>query len=100
MQASTLCAQVARRLGEPLSSVRRRGFQPLRPIKRGAGPTLSAVVCPFCGGQVLVAPNEPIVDAECRGCDTAFTADAGDVFAVLLADAELPKVRRFPHEVW
>jgi hypothetical protein len=100
MYIPTLCAQVARRLGEPLRSVRRRGFQPLRPTKRGSGPTLSAVGCPFCGGQVLVAPKGPTVEAECHGCDTAFTADRGDVFEVSLADAERPKVRRFLHEVW
>ena len=49
---------------------------------------------------MLVAPKGPTVDAECRGCDTAFTADRSDVFEVSLADAERPKVRRFLHEVW
>ena len=100
MYPQTLCAEIARRTGEPLRSIERRGFQPLRPKKKFAGPTLSAVTCPFCGQQVLVAPNSDLVDAECRGCDTAFLADAADVYQVTLAAAERPQPRRLLHENW
>jgi len=96
----TLCAQVARRLGEPERLVARHGFQPLRRMKKSAGAALSAVNCPFCGGQVLVAPGGGQVEAECRRCDTAFLADAADVYAVALDVVERPGPRRFFHEIW
>jgi hypothetical protein len=100
MYAATFCAEVARRTGEPLKTIEHRGFQPLRPRKKSAGPTLSAVNCPFCGQQVLVAPNVDSVDAECRGCDTAFLADATDVYQVSLGKARRPRPRRFLHELY
>ncbi len=95
MSPPTLCAQVARRTGEPLRLIERRGFQPLpmRP-RRAAGPTLAAVDCPFCGGQVLVAPAGPAVEAACRGCDTCFEAPAADVYPVPLREARRPRARR------
>jgi hypothetical protein len=94
MYAPTLCAEVARRLGEPLRAIERRGFQPLRPRVRSAGPSLAAVDCPFCGQQVLVASKAGAVEAECRGCDTAFAADPGDIYEVSLRTAERPRPRR------
>jgi hypothetical protein len=100
VHAQTLCAQVARRLGEPERLVARHGFQPLMPTKRSAGAALSAVTCPFCGGQVLVAPGGAQIEAECRRCDTAFLADDADAYAVALDDAERPAARRFLHEIW
>ena len=86
--------------GERLKTIERRGFQPLRPRKKSTGPTLSAVNCPFCGQQVLVAPNADSVEAECRGCDTAFQADAADVYQVSLGEAKRPQPRQFLHEVY
>jgi hypothetical protein len=99
MVPQTLCAEVARRLGEPLQLVRGRGFQPLRRSKKSAGPALAAADCPFCGRQVVVAAkSKDAVEAECRSCDTAFLAEATDVYQVSLAAAERPAPRRFPHE--
>ena len=100
MNAPTLCAQVARRTGEPLKTIERRGFQPLRPRKESSGPTLAVVNCMFCGRQVLVATKgDEAVEAECRSCDTAFLAEPGDVYTVSLGAAERPQPRRFLHEV-
>ncbi len=99
MFPQTLCAQVARRTGERLRDVERLGFQPLRPKKKSVGPTLAAVDCPFCRQQVLVVPKRGAVEAECRGCDTAFQADAVDVYPVSLGAAERPHPRRFLHEI-
>ena len=100
MNAPTLCAQVARSTGERLRTIERRGFQPLRPRKKSAGPTLAAVNCPFCGQQVLVAPKNGVVDAECRGCDTAFQADVADIYQISLGEAKRPQPRRFLHELY
>jgi hypothetical protein len=98
MYAQTFCAQVAHRLGEPIRLVRGRGFQPLRLSRKTAQPSLSAVDCPFCGQQVLVVPSSEAVEADCRGCDTVFFADAEEVYQVTLGDAEQPQPRRFLHE--
>jgi len=98
VHAQTLCAQVARRLGEPERLVARHGFQPLR-LLRSLGPALFAVNCPFCGGQILVAPEANEIDVECRRCDTAFVADGADAYVVALDDAEWPGPQRFLHEV-
>ena len=100
MQTQTLCAQVARRTGERLRTIERRGFQPLTTMSTALGPKLAAVDCPFCGEQVLVAAKSGTFEAECRGCDTAFAADEGDVYQVAVDAAERPKARRFLHEVW
>jgi len=99
VHAPTICAQVARRLGEPERLVARRGFQPLRPKRKTAGPALAAVTCPFCGGQVLVAPGDAQFEAECRRCDTAFLADSADAYPVALDDVERPGPRRLFHEI-
>ena len=99
MFAQTLCAQVARRLGEPAALVARLGFQPERPRRKGGGPRLAAVDCPFFGGQVLVAHNRGDVEAECRGCDTALDAAPADIYAVTLHDAEPPRARQLLHGV-
>ena len=97
----TLCAQVAHRLGEPLRTIERRGFQPVtKKEKKNDGDELSAVDCPFCGGQVLVVVQGDTVDAECRGCETAFEASVAEVYTVSLHETERPKLRRFPHEIW
>ena len=99
MHPQALCAQVARQLGEPLRLVRGRGFQPLKPRKKSAGPALAAVNCPFCGRQVFVdRKDEGPVEAECRGCDIAFLAEPSDVYKVSLAAAERPRPRRCLHE--
>ena len=93
MTAQTFCAQVANRLGETPALVASRGFQPERRVRKTEGPRLAAVDCPFCGGQILVAPHGGRVEAECRGCDTVFEADAADVYVVSLAKAERPRDR-------
>jgi hypothetical protein len=94
MNAQTLCAQVAHRLGEPPALIARRGFQPERRRRKNAGPELAAVDWVFCGGQILVAPGSGAIEAECRGCDTAFEAAPCDVYAVTLHEAERPRRRQ------
>src|SRR4051812_48937934 len=99
MYPQTLCAQVARRLGEPLRVIESRGFQPAsRTAEKYDGDDLDAVDCPFCGGQVLVAVQGDTVDAECRGCDTSFEASPEDVYTISLRETARPKARRFCHE--
>jgi len=97
MQTATLCAQVARSLGEPLRLIQRRGFQLVQSPKNSVGSKLAAVDCPFCGQQVLVASPRGTIEAECLGCDTAFPASAADVYAISIEDAEPPQARLLLH---
>lgn len=99
MNAQTICAEVAHRTGEQISLIRRRGFQPLTKSKPRHAGKLSAVDCPFCGQQVLVA-RVGSKEAECRGCDTSFETSPSDVYSIALRDAERPKGRAFRHEGW
>jgi ribosomal protein S27E len=99
LHAQTVCAQVARRLGEPLRLVERRGFQPMTLKKKRPRPTLSAVRCPFCGQELLVSPGAKAIDVDCGGCDTTFEADAGDVFAISIDDVVRPEPRRLFHDL-
>ena len=99
MYAASFCAEVACSTGEPLKTIERRGFQPLRPRKKSAGPTLAAVACPFCRQEVLVAPRSGAIETECRSCDTVFVAEAADVYQVTLGEAKRPQPRRLFHEL-
>lgn len=99
MYATTLAAAVARRLGEPVALIERRGFQALPKSPRRSGPRLAAVDCPFCGQQVLVAPaGRGASEADCRGCDTSFEASPEDRYLVALERAAPLRERRFAFE--
>lgn len=94
MHSQTLCAQVARRTGDSLKTIERRGFQLSKFNRPADGPKLSAVDCPFCGRHTIVAPTKVTAfDVECRSCDTVFSASLDDVFAITLAAAEKPNFR-------
>lgn len=98
MQTQTLCAAVARRLGEPLRLIERRGFQPLAKRPRSPRFEFAAVDCPFCGQQVLVAPSGPRINAECHGCDVSFEATGGDLYRIALDQAAPARDRRMACE--
>jgi len=100
MQTASVCAQVARSLGEPLRLVERRGFQPVQKSKKLPGNKLAAVDCPFCGQQILVASSRDVGEVECRGCDVAFKASSDDVYAVSIDATVRPQARRLFHEIW
>ena len=99
MHAQSLCAQVARRLGVSKRLVKRRGFQLVTSRKPVNGPTLTAVRCPFCGQEVLVAPaGSGASEADCRSCDTSFEASPEERYLVALERAAPLRERRFAFE--
>lgn len=94
MDAQSLCAQVARQLGEPLRFVERFGFQHSRVSRPVDRTRLKAVDCPFCGRHTIVAPpNQGEFDVECRSCDTLFAASLDEVYLIALSAAQVPTSR-------
>ena len=76
---------IAARTGEPLSVIRRLGFQ-IKSEPRG-GPAAEeiclVVLCPFCRGQVPYPGRSRDLStpmAECEGCDVYFPFQDRDVF--------------------
>ncbi|MDG3005431.1 hypothetical protein [Paludisphaera mucosa] len=85
MTPSRLERSVARRTGDPLSVIRRLGFQ-ARPGRRDeleAENLHLAVRCPFCGADVPLpsAPCGPPALAGCGRCDVEFEYAAAELFA-------------------
>jgi hypothetical protein len=76
---------IAARTGEPLSVIRRLGFQVKSEPRQGpAAEELRLVVsCPFCRGAVPYpgrSPDGSAAMAECEHCDVYFEAEDRDVF--------------------
>ena len=76
---------IAARTGEPLSVIRRLGFQIKSEPREGpaAGELRLAVRCPFCRGAVPYpgrSRDGSAAPAECAGCDVYFEFEDRDVF--------------------
>ena len=76
---------IAARTGEPLSVIRRLGFQIKSEPREGpaAEELRLAVRCPFCRGAVPYpggSRDGSAALAECEGCDVYFAFRDGDVF--------------------
>ena len=76
---------IAAKTGEPLSVIRRLGFQ-IKSEPRG-GPAAEEIClvvrCPFCRGVVAYpgrSRDGSAAPAECPGCDVDFEFDDRDVF--------------------
>lgn len=77
--------------GEPLATLRQRGFHELTRQRPVASLDLW-LDCPFCGRPVLVAGDDqdPLPDqAECGQCETTFEFDRHELYAAPLEDIYL-----------